>query len=103
MASQKVFINPFSGKPIQHPEATPSSGITISSFEKEMFSASNGQSIFTLAGTPITNSEIVARNGQFLNKGVGEDYTISGTAITLASDVALTIAAGEKIAVHYAI
>ena len=104
MSPKKTFVNPFDGKLVRHNEPTGSGGgITISSFEKQTFSPSNGQSIFALAATPIANSEIVARNGQILNKGVGEDYTLSGATMTLAADVASTITTADKITVHYAI
>lgn len=103
MSPKKTFVNPFDGRLIRHNEGTSGGGLTIQSFEKQTFNASNGQSIYTLSASPITNSEIVARNGQILNKGVGEDYTLSGAVITLAADVAVDIKAGEKITVSYAI
>lgn len=39
---------------------------------------------FTIGYTPKPGKESIFRNGQLLNPGVGNDYTISGTTITLA-------------------
>lgn len=104
MSPHKTFINPFDGRPIRHPDTGGGGGGIVSAFRQDVvYAASDGQSNFTLSATPITNSEIVARNGQILTKGVGEDYTISGAVITLAADVASTIKAGEKISAHYAV
>lgn len=41
-------------------------------------------SSFTLANTPITGSLKLYLNGQRLKAGVGKDYTLSGTTITMA-------------------
>lgn len=101
--AKRTFVNPFDGKLIRHNEAAGTGGITISSFEKQTFAPSNGQSIYVLLAAPIANSEVVARNGQILNKGVGEDYTLSGATMTLAADVAGTITTADKITVSYAI
>jgi hypothetical protein len=38
---------------------------------------------FTLANTPLSNTEQVFLNGLLLEPGAGNDYTISGTAITM--------------------
>ncbi len=40
--------------------------------------------IFTIANTPVTGSEMLFVNGQLMDAGAGNDYTISGTTITLA-------------------
>lgn len=40
--------------------------------------------VFTLPGTPTTNSLQLYLNGQFLTDG-GEDYTLSGTTITMVN------------------
>jgi hypothetical protein len=38
---------------------------------------------FTLANTPIANTEEIFLNGLLLEPGAGNDYTISGTTITM--------------------
>lgn len=40
---------------------------------------------FTLATTPVSNTEMVFVNGVLQNQGAGNDYTISGTTITFLS------------------
>jgi hypothetical protein len=39
---------------------------------------------FTLANTPVAGSEMIFVGGALMNAGAGNDYTISGTAITFA-------------------
>lgn len=53
---------------------------------------------FTLANTPIANSECVYYNGTRLLRGVGEDYTISGPTITMISYIPIN---GDKLIVDY--
>jgi hypothetical protein len=38
---------------------------------------------FTLANTPLSNTEQIFLNGLLLEPGAGNDYTIAGTAITM--------------------
>lgn len=52
---------------------------------------------FNLANTPVTGSVQVYVNGQFMEPGAGNDYTITGTAITTL----FTLVAGDKIRVNY--
>jgi hypothetical protein len=53
-----------------------------------------------LSNTPISNSEVVSWNGLILKPGVSNDYTISGSTVTLNSAVTLTI--GDELQVVYA-
>ncbi len=53
--------------------------------------------IFILAKTPIPDTESVYYNGQLLDSGSGNDYTISGDTITTE----FTPLAGSKIKVSY--
>lgn len=77
-----------------------SSGLTGSNFvDKETPSGSiNGSNTsFTLANTPVAGSEHVFLNGLLQESGGGNDYTISGTTITMAT----APLSGEKIRVSY--
>lgn len=76
------------------------SGLTASNFvDKEVPSGSiNGSNTaFTLANTPVAGSEHVHLNGVLLRSGGGNDYTISGTTITMAT----APLSGEFIVVSY--
>lgn len=42
----------------------------------------NGNGTYTLSQTPVAGTVAVYKNGQRLNAGAGNDYTISGTTIT---------------------
>jgi len=53
-----------------------------------------------LSNTPLSNSEVVSWNGLILKPGVSNDYTISGSTVTLNSGVTLTI--GDELQVVYA-
>lgn len=55
---------------------------------------------FSLANTPISNSEIVSWNGLLLKPGGSNDYTISGSTVTLNSGVSLTV--GDELLIVYA-
>lgn len=77
-----------------------SAGYTSSNFvDKETPSGSvNGSNTaFSLANTPVSGSEHVYLNGILQESGSGNDYTISGASITMAT-APLT---GEKIRVSY--
>lgn len=77
-----------------------SGGLTASNFvDKEIPSGSiNGSNTgFTLANTPVAGSEHVYLNGVLQESGAGNDYTISGTSITMLT-APLT---GEKLRVSY--
>lgn len=77
-----------------------SAGLQNSNFvDREVPSGSiNGSNVtFTLAETPVTGSEHVFLNGVLQTPGVGNDYTISGAVITIAT-APLT---GERIIVSY--
>lgn len=76
------------------------SGLTASNFvDKEIPSGSiNGSNTaFTLANTPVSGSEHVYLNGVLQESGAGNDYTISGTTITMAT----APLSGEKLRVSY--
>lgn len=102
MPKQKTFINPFSGKPIQHPEPD-GGGYSIKAFKREVFISTDGMTDIILSEAPILNSENVYRNGQILFPGASNDYQISGSDITLNPDVAATVSAGETFTVNYAV
>lgn len=75
-------------------------GLSNSNFvDKEIPSGSiNGSNTaFTLANTPVVGSEHLYLNGILQESGAGNDYTISGTSITMAT-APLT---GEKLRVSY--
>ncbi len=77
-----------------------SPGYTTSNFvDKEVPSgAINGSNAaYTLANTPTSGSEHVFLNGILQESGSGNDYTISGTTLTMAT-APLT---GEKLVVSY--
>lgn len=79
---------------------TTSGGLLNSNFvDKEVPSGSiNGSNTsFSLANTPTSGSEHVYLNGILLTSGAGNDYTISGGTITMAS-APLT---GERLIVSY--
>lgn len=55
---------------------------------------------FVLSNTPTSNSQIVTWNGVVLTEGAGNDYTVSGSTVTLSASIVLTI--GDQILVAYA-
>lgn len=62
--------------------------------------AINGSNVtFTLSATPFANSQDLYLNGQLLFVGAGEDYTITGSTITLA----VAPLAGERLVCRYRI
>ena len=79
------------------------SGIALSSLasattlNRESFTATALQTLFTLAHTPVSLSESVYENGMYQTVGVGDDYTISGAAITFTS----AMVGGERVTVTY--
>lgn len=80
--------------------ANNSNGLTNSNFvDKEIPSGSiNGSNTaFTLANTPVSGSEHLYLNGVLQESGAGNDYTISGTTITMAT----APLSGEKLRVSY--
>jgi hypothetical protein len=77
-----------------------SAGLAASNFvDKETPSGTiNGSNTaFTLAFTPVSGSEYLFLNGLLLESGAGNDYTITGAAITMLT-APLT---GEKLRVSY--
>jgi hypothetical protein len=54
---------------------------------------------FTLSNVPMTDSTIVMMNGLVLTKGLSNDYTISGSTITLVVGITLTV--GDQITILY--
>jgi hypothetical protein len=77
-----------------------SAGLTNSNFvDKEIPSgAINGSNVtFTLANTPVAGSEHGYLNGLLVESGAGNDYTISGATVTMAT-APLT---GEKLRFSY--
>jgi hypothetical protein len=77
-----------------------SAGLTNSNFaDKETPSGSiNGSNVtFTLANTPVSGSEHLFLNGQLLESGAGNDYTISSATITMAT----APASGERLKASY--
>lgn len=72
-------------------------GITQVTREIPTGAINGSNTTFTLASTPISGSEIVVLNGLEQRPGAGNDYTITGATITMAT-APLT---GEVIWVHY--
>lgn len=60
-------------------------------------SINGANTAFTLASTPIQSSLMLILNGQVLEPGAGNDYTISGTAITML----FAPATGDKLRAYY--
>lgn len=56
--------------------------------------------IISLSFTPVSNSEVVSWNGLELRPGLSNDYTISGSTVTLNGEVNLTI--GDELQVVFA-
>jgi len=65
----------------------------------EIFTSDGVTREYTLSNTPNTNSIIVTLEGMALSIGSSNDYTISGTTLTL--DNSLSIESGMKIDVNY--
>jgi hypothetical protein len=59
-----------------------------------------GDYTIVLLNTPLTGSEVVSWNGLLLRRGPTNDYTISGTTITINPGLVLTI--GDEIQIIYA-
>jgi hypothetical protein len=57
------------------------SGIVIGEVPGGTLNGAN--TAFTLAAAPVANTEAIYYNGQRLQRGAGNDYTISGTAVTM--------------------
>jgi len=77
-----------------------SPGLSNSNFvtrETPSGSINGSNTAFTLANTPVSGSEEVFLNGQLLEPGAGNDYTISGANITMLT-APLT---GEILRVNY--
>lgn len=97
--SGQTFVNPFSGKLINHP--LPSTSSFIDCIKDRFTISSNGQTTVVLSEVPKPDSINLSRNGQVLDEGVGEDYTLSGQTITFESPLAQTLSIGEKILAQY--
>jgi hypothetical protein len=70
-------------------------------FAKDLFTVTvPANHVFTLTTTPTANSELVIWNGIHLKPGASNDYTISGTTVTLSASITLTV--GDDILVAYA-
>lgn len=74
-----------------------SSSVIFVTRETPSGSVNSSNVTFTLANTPTSGSEEVFLNGMLLEPGSGNDYTISGTTITMLA----TPTTGEKIRVNY--
>ena len=72
------------------------------SFDKTLITVTNviSDKIINLSNTPLSDSETVAWNGLVLRPGVSNDYTITGSTVTLNAGVDLTI--GDELLVVYA-
>lgn len=69
--------------------------IKVSTVPSGAINSSN--TAFTLASTPVVGTEAIYFNGQRLFSGAGNDYTISGTAITVLS----TPITGDRLTADY--
>ena len=65
----------------------------------EIFTSDGSTRIYTLTNTPNTDSIIVTLEGMALSIGASNDYTVSGTTLTL--DNSLSLESGMKIDVNY--
>jgi hypothetical protein len=70
-------------------------GTAVPTFQRDNFTATASQTVFTAALTPIAGSVTVYRNGLLDN--LTTDYTISGSAVTLLTSAL----AGETISLLY--
>lgn len=74
--------------------------------QREQFILTDLQTVISLAKVPLIDSEIVALNGMVQSRdnspaGVSGDYTIVGKVITLTTELALNIVAGDRFTVTY--
>lgn len=60
-----------------------SAAMLVSKIKRDIFSGNGSTTTFTLTGTPLTNTDEIFFNGSVLIPGAGNDYTISGTTLTL--------------------
>ena len=74
-----------------------SGGSSSNLYYSEEFTCTNGQTVFTLTLTPITNSQLVLVNGLTSYLGIDYDYTISSNIITFNYGLEST----DKIMVNY--
>jgi len=65
----------------------------------DIYTSDGSQRVYTLSSTPNTDSVIVTLEGMALSNGALNDYTISGTTLTLNASVPLE--SGMKIDVTY--
>jgi len=75
-------------------------GLTASNFvdkETPAGSVNGSNTVFAMSNTPVTGSEHVYLNGVLQESGSGNDYVITGAAITMA----VAPLAGEKVRVSY--
>ena len=75
-------------------------------FIREQVTLTTGQSVIPLSKTPVLDSELVFINGTSMAKdnlpsGIGGDYSVSGTTLTLVTELALQIIAGDRIVIVY--
>jgi hypothetical protein len=73
---------------------------------REQFVLTDGQQVIPLAQPPVLDSEIVFLNGSALAKtgvplGFSGKYTLSGSTLTLSSELASQIVAGDILIVVY--
>lgn len=75
----------------------PAPGPAVLSPSREVPSGAIPGTTYTLAATPAANSLILTKNGVTQNPGIGNDYTLSGSTITMLS---ATIA-GDSLLAYY--
>jgi len=69
------------------------------SWVNEIFTSDGSQRVYTLSNTPNTSSIIITLEGMALSIGASNDYTVSGTTLTI--DASVDLESGMKIDVSY--
>jgi len=69
------------------------------SWVNEIFTSDGSQRVYTLSNTPNASSIIITLEGMALSIGASNDYTVSGTTLTI--DASVDLESGMKIDVSY--
>lgn len=93
--------NVFTGRPDYTLEGSGPGGLPWSP-EREQFLATSGQTVFSLAFAPITDSETVFINGIAQFKGASFGYTLSGTTLTITTPLRDGPGGADQVLITYA-